>query len=245
MKKQLVYDLATRAFHWLFAGLFIFAFTIAKSVDDDSPVFSYHMLAGLLLGFVVLLRLLWGVVGSKYARFSSFALNPKDLLSYFLGILSGNKKRWPGHNPASSWAALVMMGFALGLGVTGYLMASGQKESVEDLHELLANGFLIVVLFHVAGVILHAFRHNDGIGLAMLNGQKDNLSSEDGIQSASTRVALLLFILVGSFSMYLAKNYDTQSQSLNFFGTTLQLGEAEENDAKEGSDSHEREDDDD
>jgi cytochrome b len=227
MKKQLVYDLTTRIFHWLFAGLFVTAFVIAKTIDDDSPVYSYHMLAGLLLSFSVVLRLVWGFVGTKYARFSSFALHPRDLANYFKGIVSGSKRRWAGHNPASSWAALVMMGFALGLGLTGYLMARGQKEQFEDVHELLANGFLIIVLFHVAGVLLHALRHKDGIALAMLDGQKTELASKDSISGSRPLMALLFVALIASFSMYLLKNFDSKNQSLQLFGNALQLGEAE------------------
>lgn len=241
MKKQLVYDLPTRIFHWLFAGLFIAAFLIAKTIDDDSPVFSYHMLAGLMLGFLVILRLVWGLFGSKYAKFSSFALHPGELLSYFKGIVSGDKKKWPGHNPASSWAALAMMGFALGLGITGYLMASGQKESFEDLHELLANGFLVVVLLHIAGVLLHALRHRDGIALSMIHGQKNQVTPEAGISSTGTGVALLLIVLLSAFSMYLAKNFNSQTRILNFFGTSLELGESEENEGNKKEESGEKE----
>lgn len=57
MRNQLVYDLPLRLFHWTFSGLFITAFLIAKTIDDDSVVFSCHMLAGLLLGFAVILRI--------------------------------------------------------------------------------------------------------------------------------------------------------------------------------------------
>ncbi|MBK8205032.1 MAG: cytochrome b/b6 domain-containing protein [Bdellovibrionales bacterium] len=121
-------------FTGFFAGLFVTAFLIAKTVDDESLVFSYHMLAGLILGFTVLLRILWGVVGTKHSKFSSFALHPKSLVAYFSGILSGDKRRWFGHNPASSWATIAMFCFALGLGLTGYLMASGQKETFEHIH---------------------------------------------------------------------------------------------------------------
>ena len=92
MKRQLVYDLPTRLFHWLFAGLFLTAFVIAKTIDDDSSWFSFHSLAGLTLGFLVILRIVWGIFGTQHARFSNFALNPKDLLAYFKGILSGEKK---------------------------------------------------------------------------------------------------------------------------------------------------------
>ena len=227
MKNQLVYDLPMRIFHWLFAGLFIGAFLIAKTIDDDSPIFTYHMLAGLILGYTVLLRILWGFVGTKYSKFNSFALRPKDLVAYFVGIISGDKRRWAGHNPASSWASLVMFALALGLGTTGYLMASGQTETFEDVHELLANGFLVVVLMHVAGIILHAIRHQDGFVMTMVNGTKENIPTTGTEISSTPVVALVFVILVAMFIANLAINFDRQNQTLKLFGTTLQLGENE------------------
>lgn len=239
MNKQLVYDLPTRIFHWLFAGLFVCAFMIAKTVDDESPVFSYHMLAGLLLGFVVLLRIIWGFVGTRYSRFASFALHPKDLIDYFKGIFSGEKRKYSGHNPASSWATLAMIGFALGLAFSGYQMASGQKEAYEDLHELFANGFLIVVLFHIAGVVLHAFRHRDRIAMSMIDGTKTDLPLLEKIETPKLGVALVFLVLVGFFATNLYKNFDSQSQTLKLFGNTLQLGESEEGGEAIESEKHE------
>lgn len=227
MRNQLVYDLPLRLFHWLFAGLFVVSFLIAKTVDDESLFFSYHMLAGLLLGFVVTLRIFWGFVGTKYSRFSSFALKPDDFVAYFLGLLSGDKRKWAGHNPAASWATLIMIGLAFGLGITGYLMATGSKESFEDLHELFANAFLVVVLMHIAGVVLHALRHQDGIVLSMIDGAKSEVPANATISSSRPAVALLFLGLVATFSVHLAGNFNRQDQTLNFFGTTLQLGESE------------------
>lgn len=234
MRNQLIYDLPMRIFHWLFAGLFIAAFLIAKTVDDESPVFSYHMLAGLLLGFTVLLRILWGFIGTKHSKFASFAVHPKDLVAYFTGILSGDKRRWAGHNPASSWAAIAMFGLALGLGLTGYLMASGQKETFEDIHELMANGFLVVVLMHIAGIALHAIRHQDGIALTMVDGAKKDLPAAEAISSSRPGIALLFVGLVLTFATHLAGNFDNQKQTLNVFGTTLELGENEGDESNEG-----------
>lgn len=227
MRNQLVYDLPTRIFHWLLAGLFVTAFLIAKTVDDESLIFSYHMLAGLILGFTVLLRILWGVVGTKHSKFSSFALHPKSLVAYFSGILSGDKRRWVGHNPASSWATIAMFCFALGLGLTGYLMASGEKETFEDYHELLANGFLVTVLMHIAGVVVHAFRHRDGIAMTMIDGEKKDIPVAEVISNSRPGVALLFVGLVFIFATYLAGSFDNLNRTLNFFGTTLQLGENE------------------
>lgn len=228
MRNQLVYDLPVRIFHVLFAWLFVAAFLIAKTVDDESPIFSYHMLAGILLGLIVVLRLIWGFVGTKHARFTSFALHPRDLMSYLLGILSGSKRKWAGHNPASSWAAILMFGLALGLGLTGYLMVNGQGETFEDIHELLANAFLVVVLLHIAGVALHAIRHQDGIVLTMMNGHKGGVPATESIPSSQPVVALLFMVLVVSFSALLANNFDGQNQTLKMFGSTWQLGETED-----------------
>lgn len=229
MRKQLIYDLPTRIFHWGFAALFVFAFFIAKTVDDENPVFSYHMLAGLMLGGLVTLRIIWGVLGTKYARFSSFALYPKDLIQYMKGILSGNKKRWAGHNPASSWVALIMMGSALMLALSGILMTTGYKETFEDIHELFANAFLVTVLLHIAGVIIHSLRHQDGIALSMVHGKKAAADEQAEISGQRPVIALLLIILLSGFGSYLYKNYNSNNQELTLLGRTLHLGE-EEND---------------
>lgn len=229
MSKKLIYDLPTRVFHWSFAGLFILAFMIAKTVDDESPTFSYHMLAGFMLGGLVVLRIIWGVVGSHYAHFRSFALRPSDLIGYLKGILTGDKRRWTGHNPGSSWAALAMMGSAVMLAVTGYLMTSGLKEEFEDAHELFANAFLVTVLLHIAGVIIHGLRQQDGLALSMIHGKKADVDKQAEITGQRPVIALLFIILLSGFGSYLYKNYNSNNQELTLFGKTLQLGE-EEND---------------
>ncbi|NBX77561.1 MAG: cytochrome b [Proteobacteria bacterium] len=231
MKKELVYDLPTRVFHWLFSGLFITAFLIAKTVDSESLVYTYHMLVGLTLGFLVLLRLIWGVLGTKHAKLSDFSLNPRDLISYFIGILRGEKRKWAGHNPASSWAALFMMACAVTSALTGYLMTSGTaKENFEDIHELSANAFMIVALVHVAGIVVHTLRYRELIGLSMVNGKKADVSPGEEIRNQRGGVALLLMGLVIAFGIQLVRNYDFQSRTLKFVGTVLTLGENEAHD---------------
>lgn len=228
MRNNLIYDLPTRLFHWIFAGLFLTAFIIAQTVEDDSAIFTLHMLAGLMLTFVVLLRIVWGFVGSKHAKFIDFSLHPKSVFAYFRGILSGSKERWAGHNPASSWAALLMMLFALGLGLTGFLMTSGpNKENFEDIHELLSNGFIIVAVLHVAGVLLHTLRHKEMIGLSMIDGKKNDVPTSEEITSSRPAAGVLFLGLVIALSVYIYKNYDRQNQTLQLFNTQLKLGENE------------------
>ncbi len=227
MRTTLVYDLPTRLFHGLFSGLFLLSFVIAKTVDDESQIFSYHMLSGLLLGGLVLWRLSWGFLGSKYARFIHFDLNPLHLKDYFLGILSGSQKRWVGHNPASSWAAMIMLFLGAGLAFSGYLMSTGSKQAFEDIHEFMANTFIVVVILHVAGVLLHSIRHQDAIALSMVDGRKETSESGGAISSSRPFAAILLVALVTAAGLFLFKNFDSQTRTLNAFGQVLQLGEGE------------------
>lgn len=199
------------------------------------------MLAGLMLGGLVVLRILWGFVGTKYARFSSFALHPKDLLHYMKNVMNGNKQTWNGHNPASSWATLIMLFSTIMLALTGILMSSGYKERFEDVHEFFANAFLVTVLFHIAGVLLHAFRYQDGIALTMVHGKKELSDDHTPIPKSKPLASLLLLVLMAAFGASLLKNYNQTTNELNLFGKTLTLGEDEHEDQKN---KHEEEDDD-
>lgn len=233
MRSTLVYDLPTRLFHWLFSSLFLLSFIISKTVDDEALIFSYHMLSGLLLGGLVIWRIFWGLIGTDHARFSGFNLNPIQLKDYFVGVISGSKKRWVGHNPASSWAAITMFALALGLAITGYLMSTGNKETFEDIHELMANTFIIVVILHIAGIILHTIRHRDAIALSMVDGKKVATGQNIAIPSSRRLAAIILLILVIFGGLYLFKNFDSQNRTLSIFGQTLQLGENESGEEEE------------
>lgn len=229
MKRVRVYDIPTRIFHLLFGLLFIFAFTIGNAVDDDNVVFSYHMLAGILMCFLVLFRLVWGVLGSKHARFTNFSLHPTELIRYLKGIIAGDKQQWAGHNPASSWAAIVMMFCALGLGATGYLMSVGQAgEDLEEIHELLANAFLLIVLLHITGLGLHSLRHRDSLWKSMFDGRKSGTSGMSAPVRSHALIAVLLLASTFGFSTYLSRNFDSNSRNLSLFGKRLHLGEADD-----------------
>jgi len=228
VKKISVYDLPLRLFHWLFALLFIVAFAIVKLVDDETPLFSYHMLAGLTIAFLLVLRLIWGIIGTVYARFTSFKLNPVELMQYLKDTVLTKTKSYLGHNPASSYAAVVMFACAIGLAISGILMATGgENDTLEELHELLSNIFLISVIVHVLGIVFHHIKHRDSLWSSMLDGKKGTSSDAIGIKSTRPVAFLILVILFVSWIGYLVTNYDSNTQTLNMMGTELRLGEAE------------------
>lgn len=226
--RKLVYDLPTRLFHWLFAFLFLMAFFIGKTIDHESTTFIYHMLAGLSLGFIVFLRLIWGFAGTKHSKFSGFDLNIKNLFAYLQGILKNSKKKWAGHNPASSWAGIIMILLTIALVTTGILMTSGDRDAFEDIHEIFANTFIIVVIMHIAGILLHTVRHKEMIGLSMIDGKKEQVSEQDTINSANYQVGILFVALFIAFNFYIKNHLNLENKTLKLFGTTLQLGEAED-----------------
>ena len=239
MRNNLVYDLPLRLFHWLFAGLFATAYVVASTAEDSS-LFPWHMLAGLTLVFVVLARVAWGLFGTRHARFTSFRLNPADLFRYLEGLFTGGKAAVAGHNPASSWVAVVLMILALGLGATGYLMTSGgNPESYEEEHEFLANTFLLIVVLHIAGVVFHSLRHRDGFALTMVDGRKQGIDPADTIASPRSAIGVVFIAVVAAFAVNVVRNYDAGSQTLNLFGTTLQLGEQEGDEQGEAAGSSE------
>lgn len=250
MENSKAYDLPVRIFHWAFALLFVMSFSIAKLIDDDSALYAYHMLSGILMVSIVILRIVWGLVGSKTSRFSSFKLRPSELIAYVKSVVSNKSKRYLGHNPASSYAAILMMIFTLGIGFSGLMMSLRiNKHFFEEIHEILANGFLVVVLFHIAGVLFHQFKHNDEMIFSMFNGKKAKIDEEIEIKSNHPLVAFAFVIFLIGMGSYLLKSFDGNTGKLNAFGSQLQLGENEhaEQKGERGNyfkDEHEHEDDD-
>ncbi|MCC6485817.1 MAG: cytochrome b/b6 domain-containing protein [Armatimonadetes bacterium] len=233
MKRVLVYDLPTRVFHWLFALFFVIAFVVSKRFDDDQPRFSHHMIAGLVLLALVVFRTVWGFAGSKYARFSTFVLNPTELVSYFRGILTGDRRRWPGHNPASSWVAVIMLSLVVALAVTGYLMTRDRAfKDLKDIHETLANIFLAAVILHIAGVIVHTLRHKDAIWKSIITGYKTDVAQPSPPIRLYPAVGVLLLAVTFGFVGYAARNFNDETRELSIIGIPLHLDKAGHADKK-------------
>ncbi len=227
MKRVLAFDLPVRLFHWIFTILFVTAIVIANTVDDDSATFSYHMMAGMTLGFVLFLRIIWGFIGSTYARFNTFMVKPSQLIGYFKEMFNSSTKRYLNHNPASSVATLIMFLCVVGLGVTGYLMTTG-SEGIKDIHEFFAQLFVITAIAHIIGVLYHQFRHRDGMITSMIDGKKEAVDGQKPIESSRTVAGFIFLLLTVGFIWFLNANFDSTTRTLDMFGTELQLGENED-----------------
>jgi len=108
-----VWDPFIRIFHWsLVAG-----FAIAYLSGDEEGVL--HAYSGYVVGILIALRLLWGFVGSKYARFSQFLYSPGEVIQYLKGLRSGKPEHYLGHNPAGSWMIFALIASIVVTTVTG------------------------------------------------------------------------------------------------------------------------------
>ncbi len=228
MTRVLVWDLPVRLFHVLLGLGFIGAFTIANVVDDDSALFSAHMLLGLVMAFMVVLRLVWGFFGTRHARFRDFLFGPRAVLTYLRDAFAGKARSHAGHNPGSSVAIYLILLLVVGLATTGVMMASGDK-SLEDVHGVLSWAFLVVVIGHIAGVVMHTVRQRENLTLSMIDGKKQ-VDPSQSIASPLPIAGLVFLALVGLWSWGLVAGFDATTRKLTVpvIGATLQLGEVED-----------------
>lgn len=236
MKRILVWDVPVRLFHWLLAAAFLGAFVIANAVDDEGRLFVVHMWLGGTAAFMVILRLLWGLFGTRYARFGAFDLRPSALFAYLKAALTGKADRPAGHNPATAWAAVAMFVIVLGLALTGAFMSSG-GEAFEEVHEVLAWAMIAIVGVHVAGIVWHTIRFRENIAQTMVDGKKEADPSA-AIPKTHALAGVAFLALTGLWAGGLYGGYDaaTHSVTLPLVGTTLQLGEGEEDEHGEHDD---------
>lgn len=108
-----VWDIAVRIFHWSLVIGFVIAFATHEDVGD------VHIVAGYVVLGLVVFRILWGFVGSKYARFSDFVYSPATVLGYMKGLVTGKVQHYLGHNPAGGWMVVALLLALLAVSYTG------------------------------------------------------------------------------------------------------------------------------
>ncbi len=116
-----VWDIFVRFSHWAVA----LGFFIAYLTEDD--LLTLHVWAGYLVGVLVVLRLAWGVVGPKHARFSDFIAGPRRVRAYLMKLASFRAPRHLGHSPAGGAMAIVLW-----LGLAAVVWSGLEVYAVEE-----------------------------------------------------------------------------------------------------------------
>lgn len=190
-----VWDLFVRFGHWILAS----AFLVAYFTEDD--LMTVHAWAGYLTGAVVVVRILWGFIGSPHARFRDFLYTPRQAWRYLLDLLRGRAERHLGHSPAGAMMVYALLLGVLLTGISGVMVYAYEEQAGplagvvashydglsgkarkrafdraedfwEETHEVTANLTLLLMFLHVGGVLLASLAHRENLIGAMVSGYK-------------------------------------------------------------------------
>jgi cytochrome b len=194
-RRTLVWDLPVRVFHWLLVASFAVAYLTAES-ERWTLV---HVTAGYTVAGLVVFRLLWGLVGTRHARFTDFVRGPRAVAGYLRSIVRGRPEHHAGHNPAGAIAIVGLLALALLTTATGWANYNEiAGDWLEEVHEAFANSMLALVFVHVAGVVVSSWLHRENLVGAMIHGRKP-VPPQEGIRSAWRTVGALMLVAVLGF----------------------------------------------
>ena len=187
-----VWDLPVRVFHWALVA----SFAGAYALGDTERWRNVHVALGYTVLGLIAFRVLWGFIGTRYARFRAFAYCPRSAARHLRDEVAGRARRYLGHNPAGSWVIYALVLLGLVTGIAGYaLNADMGGHWLEEFHEAAANAMLALVVVHIAGVVVSSLLHRENLALAMLNGYK---RGEPGEGIRRTRWATAIVLVVGA-----------------------------------------------
>lgn len=178
-----VWDPLIRIFHWVL----VVAFFIAYFTEDD--FLTLHIYAGYSIVWLVFIRIIWGFIGTHYARFSNFVTPPRIAWQYLKDTLKLRAKRYLGHNPAGGIMVILLLISLLISAVTGialygaaesagplggWLGNTGElwEDALEEVHEFFANFTVLLIVIHVLGVLIESLLHRENLVKAMFTGNK-------------------------------------------------------------------------
>lgn len=223
-QRVLVWDLPTRVFHWALALNFVGAY-----VTGDSDRWALvHVTCGYTVLGLIVFRLVWGIVGTRYARFSEFVSGPSHLISYISGLIRGHPTHYIGHNPAGALAILALLLLGLVTAVSGWMVyddvgGDWLKElhevasflpgwfnvehwTLEGLHDEASSLMLALVFVHIAGVLISCRLHGENLVRSMIDGRK---KSELNQAITANRPVIALFVLASLIGFWLWSFSDT------------------------------------
>ena len=171
-----VWDILVRFTHWTVAAGIIANLLFTEDGSD------LHVYVGYTVVGLVVLRLLWGLVGTRYARFTNFFPTPTRLKAHLSNLsIRRVDEQHLGHNPLAAIMMLSLWAVIIGLGITGYLMEAdifshipllSNEDLLEEIHELLANSLYLLVPLHIIAAIAMSYWQRQNLIKSMVTGQK-------------------------------------------------------------------------
>ena len=175
-----VWDPLLRIAHWTLVAAVLATWVTAELKLDAAR--RAHEWLGYAALAVIALRLAWGWLGPRYARFPQFVRSPARTLAYARAVIALVEPRHIGHNPLGGWMVMALLAMAAAAGASGWLSVTDRfwgVKWVQELHEALANALYLLVGLHLAGVAFTSWRHRENLVRAMLTGRKRSPSPGD------------------------------------------------------------------
>lgn len=164
-----VWDLLIRVFHWSLVAGFLAAWITGHEWDLA------HLIAGYWVAGLIGLRIVWGFVGARHARFADFVKGPAAVAGFLKDSVLLKAPRYLGHNPAGGAMVVALLVMIAVISCSGYMLtidAFRSEKWVEELHEIAVNVTLVLVALHVLGVVLASIEHRENLVKAMFTGRK-------------------------------------------------------------------------
>ncbi|SLN16490.1 cytochrome b/b6 domain-containing protein [Roseisalinus antarcticus] len=176
MSDHKVWDPFVRLFHWSVVALFA---ANALFLDPESAL---HRWIGYAVLGLVAARLVWGVIGTRKARFASFPPTVSGAVDQISDIANGRRRIHLGHTPLGALMIYNILVTLIAIGLTGYMMTTNAFwgiEWVKEAHEAFVTWAEISVVVHVAAVLWESRRTGVNLPRAMITGVK---SVPDGVK---------------------------------------------------------------
>ncbi len=164
-----VWDPFVRLFHWSLVALFVVAYVTGDEIEK------VHIAAGYAIAGLLALRIVWGFIGPRHARFADFVRSPGEAFRYTRDALLLRARRYIGHNPAGGLMVVALIVMLASTCLTGYLMTTDAywgSEAMAEVHGALANATVALIVLHVLGVLVASFEHRENLVKAMVTGRK-------------------------------------------------------------------------
>jgi cytochrome b len=206
--KAYVWDLPTRLFHWSLVVLVVAAFVTAKTGGNAMV---WHGRLGLAIIGLLVFRIVWGFVGSTYARFFQFVRGPGAIFAYLRGQWQGL-----GHNPLGALSVLALLGIlaiqaATGLfanddiafeGYLAPLIGSEASGEITGIHHLLEKILMALVALHVGTIIFYARVKQHNLVKPMISGWADGVPEQSA--QGGNAVAFVVAIVIAAAAVWAA-----------------------------------------
>jgi cytochrome b len=214
-----VWDPAVRLVHWAMVLLLIALVATALIGGDAMP---WHVRAGEAMLALVVFRIVWGFVGTRYARFSSFVRGPRAVFAYARSILRPPHAFHIGHNPLGGWMVVILLLALLVQTTTGLfsndevltegplvkIITGDLSDAISSIHS--KNAWVVVALasLHICAVVFYLVRLKENLIKPMLVGDKAIPAlapdARPPAESSRNRLAAVLFAIVAGGVWFIA-----------------------------------------